>query len=338
MKAAQVVEAGAPLQLQEVPLPKATHDEVVIKVISVGVCHSDLHLWDGGYDLGGHYPVTPGHEIVGSVHQMGDEVVDFAVGDNVLVFPWIGCGQCPICQAGDDNVCDKPRSIGIFCNGGYAEYVIIPSYKYLAKISGVDFHAATSLACSGLTAYNAIKKANVRSPEYLVIIGTGGLGLMGIQLAKATTQAKIICVDIDDQKLNIAKNLGADFIVNSSDGNAVQKIYSICPKGVDSVVDFVNASPTAKIGLSILKKRGNLVLVGLFGGSIEISLVTIPLKTLIIQGAYTGTYREMVELLQLAKEGIINPIISKQYSLQEANTALNDLKQRKIVGRAVIIP
>jgi len=162
---------------------------------------------------------------------------------------------------------------------------------------------------------------------------------MGVQIAKAITNAKIICVDLDDQKLQTAKEMGSDYVVNSKDPETSQKIMAICNnKGADSVVDFVNAPPTVRLDLSILRKRGNLVLVGLFGGSIELSLVTIPLKSIIIQGAYTGNYADMVELLDLARKGTINPVISKRYSLGDANAALEDLKARKILGRAVINP
>jgi propanol-preferring alcohol dehydrogenase len=290
-------------------------------------------------DRGVKYPVTPGHEIVGVVEDFGNDVSGISKGDEVLVFPWIGCGICPACKVGNENLCDTPKSLGVFQDGGYSDYAIIPNSKYLAKLDGVNPDAATSLACSGLTAYTAIKKSNQNSPEFLVIVGAGGLGLMGVQIAKAITKAKIICVDLDDQKLETAKEMGADFTVNSKDPETAKKILSICnDKGADSVVDFVNAPPTAKLDFAILRKRGNLILVGLFGGSIELSLVTIPLKSIIIQGAYTGNYHDMVELLDLARKGIINPVISKRYTLDEANDALKDLKARKIIGRAVINP
>jgi propanol-preferring alcohol dehydrogenase len=227
----------------------------------------------------------------------------------------------------------------VFQNGGYAEYVLVPHFKFLAKINGIDLDAATSLACSGLTAYTAIKKSNANSQHNMVIFGAGGLGLMGVQIARAITNANIVCVDIDDAKLILAKELGADNVVNSKDPDAAQKIISLCGgKGADCVIDFVNAPPTVKMGLSVLRKRGNMILVGLFGGSIELSLVTIPLKAITIQGAYTGNYNDMVELIGLARRGVINPTISKRYSLSEANTALEDLKARKIMGRAVINP
>ncbi len=350
MKSARITAPNAPLAISESETPKPEGDQVLLKVNSVGVCHSDLHLWEGGYDLGDgkfmkvtdrgvKYPVTPGHEIVGTVEDIGNNVSGIAKGDQVLVFPWIGCGECPACKVSNENLCDAPKSMGVFQDGGYSDYALIPSFKYLAKLDGVDPDAATSLACSGLTAYTAIKKANQNSPEFLVIVGAGGLGLMGVQIAKAITNAKIICADLDDEKLNTAKEMGADFVINSKDPESAEKIMSICnDKGADSVVDFVNNPPTAKLDFPILRKRGNLVLAGLFGGSFELSLVTIPLKSITIQGAYTGNYADMVELLALARKGILNPIISKRYALTDANTALNDLKARKILGRAVINP
>ena len=350
MKSAKITGPNEPLAITNSETPKPRGTQVLVKVGSVGVCHSDLHLWEGGYDLGDgqfmkvtdrgvKYPVTPGHEIVGVVEELGEEVSNVQKGDEVLVFPWIGCGECPACKVGNENLCDTPKSIGVFQDGGYSDYSLIPNSKYLAKLDGVNPDSATSLACSGLTAYTAIKKSNQNSPEFLVIIGAGGLGLMGVQIAHAITNAKIICVDLDDKKLETAKEMGADYTLNSKDPETTQKIMSLCnDKGADSVVDFVNAPPTAKLALSVLRKRGNLVLVGLFGGSIELSLVTIPLKSITIQGAYTGNYDDMVELLDLARKGTINPVISKRYGLDDANTALEDLKARKIVGRAVINP
>ena len=349
MKAARITSPQQPLEIIEMETPKPKDVEVVIKVKATGVCHSDLHLWEGGYDTGDgfmkvtdrgvKFPVTPGHEIVGTVSEVGSAVQGISVGDNVLVYPWIGCGICSACRVGNDNICDTPRSLGVFQNGGYAEYVLVPHFKFLAKIDGIDLDAATSLACSGLTAYTAIKKSNANSQHNMVIFGTGGLGLMGVQIARAITNANIVCVDIDDAKLTLAKELGADSVVNSKDPDAAQKIISLCNgRGADCVIDFVNAQPTVKLGLAVLRKRGNMILVGLFGGSIDLSLVTIPLKAITIQGAYTGNYNDMLELIGLAKRGVINPTISKRYSLSDANTALEDLKARKIIGRAVINP
>ena len=259
MKSAQIPGPNEPLTISESENPRPQGTQVLLKVKSEGVCHSDLHLWEGGYDLGDgqflkvtdrgvKYPVTPGHEIVGTIEEIGENVSNVSVGDDVLVFPWMGCGECPACKVGHENLCDTPKSMGLFQNGGYADYTLIPDSKYLAKLDGVDPDAATSLACSGLTAYTAVKKANQNSPEFVVIIGAGGLGLMGVQIASEITDAKIICVDLDDKKLETAKEMGAHFTVNSKDSDTVKKILSICnDKGADSVIDFVNAPPTVKL-------------------------------------------------------------------------------------------
>ena len=349
MKSAQIIEPNKPLQINETELPKPNGNQVVVKVRSTGVCHSDLHLWEGGYDTGDgfmkvtdrgvKFPVTPGHEIVGNVEEIGDSVEGVNIGDLVLVYPWIGCGKCTTCEKGDTNLCESPKSLGVFQDGGYAEYVLIPDSKFLAKIDNLDPDAAASLACSGLTAFTAVKKALVNNPENILIVGAGGLGLMGVQIASALTKSNIICADLDDEKLNSAKELGATHIINTKEPDAAKKIMSICDeKGVDSIIDFVNAPPTVKMDLSLIRKRGNIILVGLFGGSIELSLVSVPLKAITIQGAYTGNYNDMLELIKLAQRGVINPIVSKHYKLDEVNTALGDLKNRKIIGRAVINP
>jgi len=354
LKAAQIIEPNKPLKISEIDTPTPTGKQVLVKVKAVGVCHSDLHLWEGGYDTGDgfmkvtdrgvRFPVIPGHEIVGTVAQIGDSVEGIKVGDDVLVYPWIGCGSCPTCEKGDTNLCEAPQSLGVFQDGGYSEYSLIPDYKFLAKISGIDLEGAASLACSGLTAYTAVKKAISNSPENILIVGAGGLGLMAVQITKALSNANIICADLDDGRLKKAKEFGANNIINT---NAIgygqpepsKNIMSICDeKGVDSILDFVNAPPTVKLDLSVIRKRGNIVLVGLFGGSIDLSLVSIPLKAITIQGAYTGNYNDMIELLDLAKRGVIKPIVSKHYSLDEVNNALEDLKNRKIIGRSVITP
>ena len=349
MKSAQIIEPNKPLEINETELPKPNGSQVIVKVRSTGVCHSDLHLWEGGYDTGDgfmkvtdrgvKFPVTPGHEVVGNVEEIGDSVQGVNIGDLVLVYPWIGCGECATCEKGDTNLCESPKSLGVFQDGGYAEYVLVPDAKFLAKIDNLDPDAAASLACSGLTAFTAVKKALTNSPENILIVGAGGLGLMGVQIANALTKANIICADLDDEKLESAKKLGATHIINTKESDAVKKIMSICnEKGVDSIIDFVNAPPTVKMDLSLIRKRGNIILVGLFGGSVELSLVSIPLKAITIQGAYTGSYNDMLELIKLAQRGVINPIVSKHYKLDDANTALDDLKNRKIIGRAVINP
>jgi propanol-preferring alcohol dehydrogenase len=351
MKAARIVNVNEPLQVQDVQTPKPKDSQILVKVQSVGVCHSDVHVWEGYYegisgqqlkttDRGVKYPLTPGHEIAGIVDSLGEQVEGFSKYEKVLVYPWVGEGMCPACKIGQENLCDKPRSLGIYSDGGYAEYVLVPNYKYLVKIGDdMDTDISAPLACAGLTAYGAIKNANLKPDDNVVIVGTGGLGLMAIQLAKAVTGARIIAMDIDDKKLEVAKKEGADFIVNSKKEDPVKAIMELTGKlGADAVIDFVNATKTVETDMQFLRRRAKLLLVGLFGGELKLSLVTIPTRAYKIIGSYTGSLEDMVELVSLAKRGVIKQVVSKRFKLNQAGEALQMLKDGKIVGRGVINP
>lgn len=351
MQAARIVEVNEPLEVTQLETPKPKGSQVLIKVESSGVCHSDIHLWEGGYegiggqllkttDRGVKYPLTPGHEIAGIVDSLGEETEGFTKNEKVLVYPWIGEGVCPACRIGQENLCDKPRSLGVYRDGGYAEYVLVPSYKYLLRIDdGMDTNASATLSCSALTAYGAVKNTNLKPNDNVVIIGAGGLGLMAVQLAKAITGAKIIATDLDDEKLRVAKKNGADNVINSKKEDPVKAVLELTDKvGADAVIDFVNASKTVETDMQLLRRRARVVLVGLFGGELKLSLVTMPTRAYKLIGSYTGTLSDMVELVSLATRGVINPVVSDTFKLKQATEALSKLKDGKIIGRAVINP
>ena len=351
MKAARIVKLNEPLQVQELQTPTPKGTQVLIKVESVGVCHSDVHVWEGYYegiggqplkttDRGVKYPVTPGHEIAGIVDSLGEQVEGFSKNEKVLIYPWIGEGLCPACRIGEENLCDKPRSLGIYNDGGYAQYVLVPSYRYLVKIGNdMDTDTSAPLACAGLTSYGAVKNANLKPDENVVIVGTGGLGLMAIQLAKAVTGAKIIAMDIDDQKLDAAKKNGANITINSKKEDPVKAIMELTDKlGADAVIDFVSASKTVETDMQFLRRRAKLVLVGLFGGELKLSLVMMPTRAYRLIGSYTGTLRDLIELVSLAERGVIKPVVSNRFTLDQATEALTMLTKGKIIGRGVINP
>jgi propanol-preferring alcohol dehydrogenase len=225
-------------------------------------------------------------------------------------------------------------------DGGYAEYALIPSYKYLLKMDDeMDTDASATLSCSALTAYGAVKNANLKPYDNVVIVGAGGLGLMSIQLAKAVTGSKIIAMDLDDEKLRAAKRNGADNIINSKKEDPVKAVMELTDKmGADSVIDFVNASKTAETEMQFLRKRAKLVLVGLFGGELKLSLVSMPTRAYRLIGSYTGTISDMTELISLARRGVIKPLVSNRFKISQATEALSMLKEGKIVGRGVINP
>jgi propanol-preferring alcohol dehydrogenase len=271
---------------------------------------------------------------------LGEQAEGFSKNDKVLVYPWIGEGLCPACRIGEENLSDKPRSLGIYTDGGYAEYVLVPSYKYLVKIGDdVDTDTSAPLSCAGLTAYGAVKNANLKPDDNVVIVGTGGLGLMAIQLTKAVTGAKIIAMDLDDKKLDVAKKNGADNTINSKKEDPVKAIMELTDKlGADAVIDFVNASKTVETDMQFLRRRARLVLVGLFVGELKLALVTMPTRAYKIIGSYTGTLSDMIELVSLARRGVIKPVVSNRFKLNQATEALTMLKEGKILGRGVINP
>ena len=350
MKSAQIIKIKEKLSIVDLPDPKPRDSQVLVRIEASGVCHSDIHLWEGGYegaagtflkveDRGVKFPITPGHEISGKIEAIGDAVSGFNVGDKVVVYPWIGEGSCPACRVAQENLCDTPKTIGIYRDGGYSELVLVPNFRYLVKIDNLDVNSSASLACSGLTAYNAVKKATVGPGESIVIIGAGGLGLMSVQIARTTTNSRIVVVDVDDKRLSEAKKLGAHEVVNSSKGDPVEEIKNLTNAlGAEAVIDFVNNNRTAPVAINMLRKRGKLVMVGLFGGALELSLPVIPLRGLTITGAYTGSFNDLVELVNLAKTGAMKSVVNRTYKLDDANQALEDLRAGKIVGRAVLNP
>lgn len=214
MEAARIIKPNRPLQLEELGTPKAKGSQVLVKVESSGVCHSDLHLWEGGHegvkgqflkttDRGVKLPLTPGHKVAGVTDSLGEEAKDrFNKDDRVLIYPCIDERLCPTCRAAEENLCNKPRSLGIYNGGGYADYFLVPSYRYVVRIGNdIEMDAVATLSCSALTTYSAVKKATLRPNDNVVIVGAGGLCLMAIQLIKPIIGSKIITLDLENEKL-----------------------------------------------------------------------------------------------------------------------------------------
>jgi D-arabinose 1-dehydrogenase-like Zn-dependent alcohol dehydrogenase len=351
MRMFQVCVCGQPLQLNQKPTPEPKGTEVLLKVKAAGVCHSDLHIWDGYYELGGgkrlqllergiKLPLTMGHENVGEVVAVGPDAKGVKVGDVRLVNPWIGCGECVVCKVGEENLCKTPRNLGVFTDGGYADYLIVPHPRHLFDIGKLTPVQAAPLACSGITAFSALKKVGpVIKDEPVVIMGAGGLGLMAIALHKAMGGKSVVMVDIDPVKREAAMKAGAIAAIDGRAPDAAQQVIAATNGGAWSVIDFVGSSDTVKLAVdSLVTKGGKVVVVGLFGGDITISTPFFPMRAMTIQGSYVGSLPEMKELLELVSRTGAPPVPLTTRPLEEANAALNDLKAGKVVGRVVLTP
>ncbi|MEN0072858.1 MAG: alcohol dehydrogenase [Paracraurococcus sp.] len=351
MRAWAVVETGKPLQEIEMPTPEPKGAEVLLEVTHAGVCHSDLHIWEGEYDLGSRgkmrltdrgvvLPLAMGHEIVGRVVKLGPDAAGQGtkVGDLRVVYPWVGCGKCAVCQKDEENMCLTPRSLGVYQNGGYATHVLATHVKHLVDIEGVDPALAATYACSGITVYSAINKLMPIDPnEPIVLVGAGGLGLNAIAILKALGHKRICAVDVDQKKLDAAKEQGATETVLASNEGTTQRIVEACGGPVAGVIDLVNGTQTSRFAFDALRKGGKLVQVGLFGGEMQIPLPLMPIRAITIQGSYVGNVKELRALIDIAKKGQIPAIPVETQPQKNADAVLNRLKNGQITGRVVLV-
>jgi alcohol dehydrogenase, propanol-preferring len=350
MKSYQLVEFGGPLKDANLPTPEPRGNEVVIEVRAAGVCHSDLHIWEGSYDLGAgkrlqlkdrgiRLPLTMGHETAGEIVAVGPDVKDRKVGEVCLVYPWIGCGECRVCQRGYENLCMKPRCIGVQCDGGYSDHLLVSHSRYLLPLDGLDPVAVAPFACSGVTTYSALKKLGpIIKEEPVLVIGAGGLGLMCISILKAMGGKGAVVVDIDETRRDAALKAGALATVDGAAPDAAAQVTKALDGPCWGAIDLVGSPTTAALGFDALAKGGKLIVVGLFGGSAPWSLPLIPMKAATIEGSYTGNLTELKELLDLVRTGAVPAIPIGRRPMGTATQTLDDLRNGRIVGRVVMTP
>ena len=321
---------------------------MLVRVEACGVCHSDLHLWDGFFNMGDgkrldlsrgrELPLTLGHEIAGTVVGRGPDAGDVEVGARRVVYPWIGCGSCATCRTGQEHLCAESRALGVSRHGGFSDHVLVPHPRYLFEFGDRSAILACTYACSGLTAYSAVRKVQRRvDGRPLVIIGLGGVGFAALRLAQVVTTAAIIAVDVDPETLQAAAATGVA-VVDARADDAAKQIRRLTDGGAPAVIDFVGAETTAALGFRSLATGGLLVIVGLFGGQLRAALPLLPLRSLTIQGSFVGSPEEMRGLMDLVRTGTVSAIPVRPRPLGDAQTVLNDLRDGKAVGRMVLTP
>ncbi len=348
MRCYRLVEYGAPLAARDCAVPQPEGSEVLLKVSGVGVCHSDLHISDGHFDLGQGrrlplgatvLPLTLGHEVAGEVAALGADATGLAVGEQVLAFPWIGCGACGTCARGDEHLCGRPRALGVTRDGGYAEYLLVPHPRYLIALDGLDPVAAAPLACSGLTTYGALRKFGpALEREPLVIIGAGGLGLMALGLLRMMAAHGVVVVEPDHARRDAALAAGALAAFDPAAERIAKAVREAAGGSIRMVLDLVGSGDSVALGLDLLGVGGKLVVVGLIGGDVALSVPLLPLKSLTVQGSYVGSLAELRDLVALAKRHGLPQLPIVRRPLAEAPDALADLHRGRVVGRTVLVP
>jgi alcohol dehydrogenase, propanol-preferring len=345
MKALQMVGWQRDPELVEVAVPTPGSGEVLVRVGGAGVCHSDIHvLYEFTADsTAWELPLTLGHETAGWVDALGAGVDGPPVGVAVAVYgPW-GCGRCPMCIEGAENYCrfagpGAPVG-GLGRHGGMAEYIVVPSARFVVPLpEGLTPEAAAPLTDAGLTPYHAIRRAAgvLRPGSVAVIIGAGGLGHLAIQILKATTAATVVAIDTRPVSLDLAKDSGADAVVQAGD-NQLQHVKELTGASrVEAVFDMVGTQSTLATAAALVARGGHIGIVGLAGGTLPVSMATVP-AGVTVTPTYWGTRVELVEVLRLAAAGHLS-VRTEEFSLSRAIDAYAAVKDGKVTGRAVVVP
>ncbi len=351
MKSQSLVAYGEPLAetTREAPVPTGT--QVLLKITHCGVCHSDLHLQDGYFELGGdkkldvtggrELPFTLGHEIEGEVVAAGPDADGVSIGDKVVAYPWIGCADCATCGRGEEHLCSEKGAhvLGVTVDGGFADHVMVPHPRYLLDYSGIPAGLAGTYMCSGLTAYSALKKIGTPGEgDQILIVGLGGVGMMGLQFARALFGTAPLVADIDEGKLEAARQMGAHAAYDSSQKESVKALLAETGGGVYAAIDFVGSESSFAFANRAVRKGGRIVVVGLLGGALTMPLPMIPIRAISIAGSFVGSLEETREVLDLVKAGKVAPIPVEERPMTGANSALDDLRGRQVTGRVVLAP
>jgi propanol-preferring alcohol dehydrogenase len=274
------------------------------------------------------------------VVEVGPDVTDAKVGDRVVVYPWLGCGECPTCLAGNDHLCNKgARNLGIQLPGGYSDLVRVPHERYLVALGTLDPARAATFACAGITAYGAIRKLpEAEASDWIAVIGCGGVGMTAVGLLSALSKAKVVAIDPDPAKRETAQRYGAALVVDPGSADAARTIIKASGNAVLGVVDFVGAESSSALGVAVVRRGGMVVIVGLFGGEFRCPVPMFPLKSMAVQGSYVAGLNELRELIALAQRVTLPEIPLTLRPLAEVNRSLEDLAAGRVLGRVVLQP
>ena len=345
-----LVKWGAPLERRSHAMPEPKGREVLIRVTAAGLCHSDLHIRKGFMDLGelgkltfaergATLPMTCGHEVAGIVEALGPDADGVEIGQQVLVFPWIGCGVCEACLEDRESDCLAPNYVGLRQKGGFATHCLVSDAKFLIDITGLDAADVVPHACSGLTVYNALEKVGAMRPgEWLAILGVGGLGLNAVAIASAMGFRNIIGIDIDDAKLDAAIEMGATATLNSRREDAIDELKRITSGRLMGAVDTFGSEATAKLAINSFSKGARYLVVGQHGGDFKMPQVWLPQRAMTVRGSHVGDSPQLRKIIDMVHAGKLKQMPIDRRPLSQINQAIDDLENGKVTGRIVLQP
>jgi NAD+-dependent secondary alcohol dehydrogenase Adh1 len=329
------------LKVEQIAEPRITgpHD-VIVRIGGAGLCRTDLHVQEGQWQekSGVVLPYVLGHENAGWVHEIGSAVDNVAVGDTVIVHPLVTCGLCRACRAGDDVHCENNTFPGISVDGGFAELLKTNARSVVKLDPSLHPKDIAALADAGLTAFHAVKKAAALAypGTRVVVIGTGGLGHIGIQVLKALTPAEIIVIDPSEQALELARASGADRTVKV-DGRHVETIMELTDgKGAEVVIDFVGERGAIEDGIAMLRQAGSYFVIG-YGSNLNVPAIDVISREINFVGNLVGSYNDLAELMTLAAQGRVE-LATTGYPLEAIDDAMADLDQGRLHGRGILLP
>ena len=345
-----LIDWGQPFERRVNILPHPSGLEVQIRVTAAGLCHSDLHVQKGYMDLGqegrltfaqrgAKLPMTFGHEIAGIVESVGPDVTLVRPGQQVLVFPWIGCGECQACFDDRESDCPAMRIIGLKQKGGFATHCLVENEKFLVDIEGLNATDVVPHACSGVTVFNALEKIGpLRDREWLGVMGCGGLGLNAIAISIALGISNIIAIDVDDTKLDAAIEMGAASTLNSNSSDALAELQNLTEGSLVAVIDTFGGTDTGQLAVRALVKGGQYLVVGQAGGDFKMPQVWLPQKAMTVRGSHVGNSPQLRKLIDMVRDGKIKQMPIDRRPLSKINEAIEDLAFGRVTGRVVFQP
>jgi propanol-preferring alcohol dehydrogenase len=336
MQAAVVHSFTEPLRLEEIETPVPGRGEVLVRIEASGLCHTDIHAAHGDWPVKPEPPFVPGHEGVGIVEEIGADVSEVSLGDRVAV-PWLGyaCGTCDHCISGWETLCLQQRNTGYSVDGGFAEYVKA-SARFVVRVpDGVDPLDAAPLTCAGVTTYKAVKVSGAGPSDLVAVFGIGGLGHLAVQYARIAG-ARVVAVDLHDDKLALARELGAEFTVNATLEDPAAAIQAL--GGADAAIALAVAPKAFRDAYGSLRRGGTLVFVALpADNGVEIPIFETVLNGITIVGSIVGTRTDLREVFELHAAGRTR-VIREERPLAEVNQAIEDVESGRVPARIVLTP